>query len=276
MSVALLLCEGVGSSPDVRVLGKLLAGRCEVRPCGGKFGMGDAIKGGREGIGRRTVFGLVDGDFPREWRRMEGKPITWTASDGTHLGWRWERKEVENYLIDPAIVARALGTDAPEPARYEAALHDAREKLVYYQAARVALSAVRRRFRPLPNSFGRRRGRENHLFPDDTVEGACREGIRRSVQCYNDGQSISADDVNATYDELLPEFRTGGVRHENYLAAFAGKDILWAMDETLRGFGFAGALPFREKILVGMENTSENIGDWLAEWRALQEAVDSA
>jgi len=276
MSVSLLLCEGIASSPDMQVLGKLLAGRCEVRPFGSKYGMGSVVKGGREAIGRETVFGILDGDFPVEWSQPTGAPRPWIASDGTVLGWRWERKEIENYLIDPTVVARALGADAPQPDNYAGALVVARDRLTFYQAARAALSDRRRRFTPLSSSFGRERGREDHPLPDDTSEEACREGIRGCVEAYNAGQSVTVEDVNAAFDMLKPEFAVGGARHDHYLASFAGKDILWAIDADIRVLGFDGVLPFREKVLVGIRNATDDIGEWLPEWRALQEAVDAA
>ena len=164
MPVSLLLCEGIASSPDMRVLGKLLAGRCEVVPFGGKYGMGSAIKGGREGIGRQSIFGILDGDFSKEWVQPTEVPNQWKASDGIILGWRWERTEIENYLIDPAVVAKALGMSAPQPASYTAALEAARDRLVFYQAARAALSVCRRRFSPLSCSFGTRTGPRGSPF----------------------------------------------------------------------------------------------------------------
>lgn len=275
MPVNLLLCEGNAGSPDMRVLGKLLAGRCEVRPFGGKYGMGDRVKGGREAMGRDTVFGILDGDYPGKWDRPAGTPRPWIASDGTVLGWRWERKEIENYLVDPAVVARALGTNAPARADYTAALEAARDRLSLYQAARAALSDRRRRFLPLSSSFGRERGREGHLLPDDTSEDGCREGIRGCIEAYNAGQSVTVEEVDAAFDTLTPEFTVGGARYEHYLAAFAGKDIIWAMDAEIRGFGFDGVLPFRERVLVGIQNSTDDIGEWLPEWKALQEAVDT-
>lgn len=276
MPVSRLLCEGVAGSPDTQVLSKLLAGRCEVGPLGGKYGMGNAIKGGREAIGRETVFGILDGDYPEVWEPPTGTPRPWVASDGAILGWRWERKEIENYLIDPAVVPRALGAQAPQPDDYAAALAAARDRLRLYQAARAALSGRRRRFTPLSSSFGRERGREGHPLPDDTSEEACREGIRECVEAYNAGQSVTVEEVHATFDTLKPEFVAGGARYRHFLAAFAGRDVLWAMDADVRALGFDGARPFLEKVLVGIRNTPGDIGQWLPEWRALQQAVDMA
>ncbi len=275
MPVSLLLCEGVAGSPDVRVLGKLLAGRCEVRPFGAKYDLGNGVKGGRKVIGSKTVFGVLDRDFPVEWDPPTGMPRPWIGSDGIALGWQWERREIENYLIDPAVVTNALGSGAPPSANYRAALEAARDRLKFYQAARAALSA-NRRFKPLSCGFGRERGREKHLLPEDMTEAACREGIRECVEDYNAEQSIPVEKVNAAFDMLSHEFSVGGARYDHYLAAFAGKDILWAMDAEIRGFGFDGVLPFREKILVGIQNSTDNIGDWLPEWKELQQAVENA
>jgi hypothetical protein len=276
MPVSRLLCEGQANGPDARVLVKLLAGRCEVRPFGGKYGMGNLVKGGRDALGRNTVFGLLDGDFPQVWSQPTGAPRSWIASDSVMLGWRWERKEIENYLIDPAVVTRALGANAPQTSAYTTALEAARDHLTLYQAARAALSERRRRFRPLFDSFGRERGREGHRLPDDPSEDACREGIRRCVEAYHADQIVTAPEVDAAFDLLRPEFAVGGARYDHYLAAFAGKDILWAMDADLRSFGFEGVLPFLEKVLVGIQNSLDDLGEWLPEWKALQEAVQNA
>ncbi len=275
MSVSILICEGIESSPDMRVLGKLLAGRCEERPLGSKYGLGDVIKGGRAAIGRETIFGILDGDFPQVWEEPTGAPRQWITSDGRSLGWRWERTEIENYLVDPKVVAKALGADAPPVVDYTAALEAARDCLTFYQAARAALSERRRRFRPLSCSFGRERGREKHHLPEDTTVEACREGMRGCVGAYNDEQSVTVEEVNAVFDMLIPEFTAGGARYDLYLTAFAGKDILWAMDAAIRAFGFEGTPRFREKVLVGIQNSTDDIGDWLPEWKALQQAVEN-
>ncbi|MBF0551184.1 MAG: hypothetical protein HQK60_11680 [Deltaproteobacteria bacterium] len=273
MPVTLLLCEGGNNSPDVRVLNKLLSGLCEVRPMGGKYGMGERIKARREAFKRDVVFGLLDGDFLDQWVVPQNKPGPWVSSDGIQLGWRWERKEIENYLIDPQVVSRALGHGAPPTARYGQALRQASDKIAIYQAARTALSVCRRRFRPLPSAFGPARGREEHPFPDDLTEIGCRQGIRQAVETHQDTQTVTVQDVLACFNNYLPDFLVNGVRSQHYLHAFAGKDILWAMDEHLRQYEFAGAMAFREKILQGIRQTSEDIADWHPEWRALREQI---
>lgn len=275
MPVSVLLCEGGRQSPDVRVLVRLLAGRCVIEPQGGRYGMGQKVQVRREVLGP-GVFGLLDGDFQGKWASPEERPVPWTASTGEHLGWRWERKEVENYLVDPVVVARALGGKAPDPDAYRAALHAARDTIAVYQAARTALASCRVRFRDLKSKFGKRRGREQHRFPDNLDEASCRDEVRKVVADHRETQLVEAETVLERMTALLPEHVDPGDRFRDYLAAFAGKDLLWAMDASLRDLGFASSWAFREAVLLGLAGSLEDPGDWLPEWKALQEAVDSA
>jgi hypothetical protein len=275
MPVSLLLCEGMDSSPDVRVLTKLLAGRCRILPHGGKYGMGNRIIARREVIGQDSVFGMLDGDFIEKWTPPVDRPVDWKSADDTVLfGWRWERKEIENYLIDPAVVEFSLGQTLPIQ-DYQSSLVAARDRLPIYQAARTALATSRLRFRDLPSSFGKARGRERHPFPDNLDEATCQDGLREVVSFHQGSQVVKLDDVQAKFSALLPEFEPGGVRHRSFLHAFSGKDLLWLMDDALRGFGFTGAWTFREKILNCIAQSPDDIGGWLPEWRELQLAIDS-
>ena len=278
MPVNLLLCEGGPNSPDVRLLSKLLAGQCEVRPMGGKQGMGDRIKARRENLGN-TVYGMLDGDFLTDWEMPRGKPHSWTINENNrtiHLGWRWERKEVENYLIDPEVVHRALGSASPPEDEYKDALDQTRDEIAIYQAARTALSACRRRFSPLPSAFGPKRGREKHPFPDKLDEPACRAGIDQTVQEYADAHVTTPEHAIGRFSAYTQEFQSGADRRNYFLYAFAGKDLLWAMNERLQQWGFAGAWAFRERVLKGVLRASKDIANWLPEWKALLEEIKTA
>jgi len=269
-----LLCEGNMGGPDARVLNRILAGRGEIKPLGGKYGMRERVKARREAMPQSTVYGLLDGDFPRVWAPPVGRPKPWDA-DGTQLGWRWERKEIENYLLDPQVVRRALGAVAPDGGRYQAALERARDQICTYQAARLALTIHRPRFQPLANEFGRERGRLRHIMPDDFSVAACEAGIQQAVSDHNAGQTVALQTVATEFRSRCPECAVGGQRFSTYLVAFAGKDLLHAMSEDLRAMGFASPAVFIEKVLQGLENTPDDVASWLAEWTALRQAVET-
>ncbi len=273
MPVSQLLCEGASNSPDVRVLLKLLSGRCgEIKPMSGKYGMGVRIIARRENLGENNVYGILDGDFKSEWRLPENIVAEW-ENDGIHFGWRWERKEIENYLIDPVVVERALGDMAPNMETYKTELESARDRIAIYQAARTALSANRSRFYPLPSSFGSERGRENHPFPDAFDEDSCRNSMFQTLAAYQQIQCISREQLAVSFDAYLMECRQSGCRYQHYLHAFAGKDLFWAMDSWLRANNFIGANAFREKILCGISKTAEDIAPWLQEWENLRDTI---
>lgn len=273
MPVNVLFCEGGPGSYDIKVLNKLLSG-CLIRPEGGKYGMGNRIKAEREALRGGLVFGLLDGDFRAATTDPRGQPQPWLVDSGqNHLGWRWERKEIENYLIDPVIIAKALGDRAPDPAIYQQALESARDKIALYQAARTALAAERPRFKPLSSSFGTERRKSQYRFPDDLTEIGCRAGIHASVADHQATQLVALEAVVDRFEALRPEFDPGGRRYEHFLCYFAGKDLALAAEDDFKALGFQGGNAFLAKVIQGIARSTDDIGTWLPEWAALQIAV---
>lgn len=269
MPVSLLLCEGGPGSPDVRVLSKVLAGLCEVRPFGGKYGMGDRILSRRETLGQDAVYGLLDGDFS-VWRQPQEGPVPWRINnDSVHLGWRWQRKEIENYLIDPVVVTRALGG---VPNDYEKALKAAAERIAAYQAARIALTLNRPRFSPLPNAFGKTHGRHRHPLPDDLARESCLTEAEKLVKDWNADRAIDEEAFKATFAAAENECAPTGVRSQNFLISYAGKDLLWSMDAHLQKMSLGSATQFLERVLTKLGESTE-VWEWLPEWRALRQIV---
>ena len=275
MPVNLLYCEGGPKSPDIRTVFAVLAGVCVVEPVGGKYGFGQRIRLARE-IKIGTVAGLRDRDFDDEDLTIHDKPREWRVEAGrVWLGWYWERNTIENYLIDPAIVARALGSKAPPVAGYQAALRSSAESIADYTAARFALSRSRLHFSPLDNAWGPERGSDHHPFPADRNEAECRRAIGDIVRQHQVEQTANEAEVMSKFDEFLPTCRPPGVRFRNFLTYFSGKDLLFGMETALIGFGFASPFEFRERVLKGLEYSPEDVWTWLPEWSRLRELVRS-
>lgn len=279
MPVSVVCCEGSVTSPDVRVLSKVLAGLCEVRPFGSKHGMGDRILARREVTERDkdkdkknpTVYGLLDGDYAA-WQEPEQRPRSWNVNDGivsVHTGWRWERKEIENYLIDPAVVGRALGR---LPEHYDKALETAASQIATYQAARVALTVNRPRSAPLENSFGKARGRGRHPMPEDLGRDRCLHEAKQLVHEWNSQRHIGEAALEQAFIAAETECSPDGVRGKHFMTSFAGKDLLWAMEDYLKSSGFDGPTVFLEQILTRLGDSTE-VWEWLPEWQALRQLV---
>lgn len=275
MPVNLLFCEGVSSSPDIRVLSSVLQGVAgEVRASGGKYGLGTRILAYRESLQTDKVAGVLDGDFVDNWQVPRPAPRQWATNEGTVLGWRWQRKEIENYLIDPVVVSRSLAAGAPNPDNYREVLEHAVGHLAHYEAARTALSLSRRRFQELPSCWGPVHAFDRHPFPQNLTDQACRDALRATVEAHATAQEVTFDQVNARYEQILPEFTAGGVRRRDYLWSFAGKDLLIAMENGLRGLGFQSPRAFREKVILGIEKAGGDVvRGWTQEWELLANSV---
>ncbi|MGL4502193.1 MAG: hypothetical protein ACRCU2_24220, partial [Planktothrix sp.] len=69
-------------------------------------------------------------------------------------------------------------------------------------------------------------GGKKHPFPGRLAESDCRAGIINIIQQYEQAQIIQEDDVLNCFEQLLSTCRVGGVRFQNFLIFFSGKDLL--------------------------------------------------
>lgn len=284
MPVNILYCEGAERSPDVRLLSKLLSGYCEVRPHGGKHGMKNWVLSVREARKNPNIYALLDRDFTNDWSDPSDEPHVWVENDHDnkkiHLGWRWDRKEIENYLVDPVVVEQALGIQniSIDIEKYTEALGKARDELAIYQAARITLSSCRRKFKHLPSGLGKNRGKHKYQYPEDFSEKYCRKELKNRIGDFNKSRAVDWSDAEKLFEKFLAECQTGGCRYENYLYSFAGKDILWYLDDNY--FKYAGIEKinrmdkFSEKITKGVD-AANNPTEWLMEWQNLRDLIVS-
>ena len=276
MPVNLLYCEGGKNSPDLRVLLNVLSGVCTVRYSGSKYGLdGKIIFIRQENLSPSVVVAaLKDRDFDEDESQPVHSPRNWLLRDNDkniQVGWTWERKEIENYLIDPEVVRYALGSKAPPIDDYRAELEKSAKTIADYTAARIALSLSRRRLLPLKNSWGNAGINKKHLFPESLLESDCREEIKNIVNLYEQSQLVREGDVLDVFDRLLSSCRVGGCRFKDYLTFFSGKDLLYAMKTALADFSLGEPSAFRERVVKGIENSTENVWTWLPEWNQLRQ-----
>jgi hypothetical protein len=269
--VNVLLCEGVGSGPDMRLLRAVLPITVvgEVRPSGGKDGFRNLISNLRRAENNPSICGLADGDFPR-------KPAEWTPptqcrewrvrSDGTEtmLGWMWQRKEIENYLIDPVVVARALEWDEVRKNAYIANLERVFDKIAAATAGRIALT-----------EHAPRRTRLETSMRIDAADAEVRQTLKLRAAEHNDATRIDEAKLLQSYEGSLFECHPGGKFRARALEVFAGKDILAKIQQTA---GFPREVKNREELI---ERVLSALGrdmaphTWLPEWSALYAALDA-
>ncbi|HLO84216.1 MAG TPA: DUF4435 domain-containing protein [Nostocaceae cyanobacterium] len=272
MPISFLYCEGNGKSYDIILLSKILLNtKCKIIPLGGRNFI-------EKIIADRTVnpnlAGIVDRDFDDYNFTPTNTPIPYNYQ-GIQVGWKWERKEIENYLIDPLVVQRTIRNRIPSMEAYREALEKAARQIAVYAAARTALASFK--FKncwgdKIENVFS-----SNHFFPRSLNREACEQNIREIVNQNKGDRIVTAENVLNRFEELIPLFKDG-VYFENYLTFFAGKDLLCAMKDDLKKFGFQptarglnSPIPvFLERIITRI-TPAEDVWTWLPEWQALRD-----
>lgn len=282
MSVDLLYCEGGEGKKDSRVLSKVLDGLCQIKAIGSKYGFKEKVLMSRELKPETIIAGLRDrdfDDFERNQSLPQLTPQEWQVTDNQnsiHIGWYWERKEIENYLIDPKIVIPALGGKAPSLDNYQSILDNSALRIYTYTAARISLSLSRVRLSPLPNYWGEKRWDLPFPFGQTIDEASCRLEIQRIRTHYQSTQVPEEQDIINKFTEMLTHCQPGGFRFDNqsYLTFFSGKDLLCAMEEDLVNLKLGTPADFQERILTGMKKLND-VWQYLPEWVRLRELIQN-
>lgn len=282
MPVGMLLCEGLPGGPDVTLLSRLCLGlSVQVQPVRGKYGMKNQILMHRDTRGVSQIYGIRDRDFDGTWQPPADRPVSWLEEvdhQAVHIGWTWERKEIENYLIDPAVVFPLLGKKIQDQAAYTAGLLAARDALVHYQAARMALSAARPSTRRLENEF--RKSDVDALIGLSTEEqriSRCRELMQACAHDFRQSNTLNDDALLSAFEQVyLPQCSPDGLRYQHYLTAFSGKDLLRRMTPVLADQGFKSASVFIATIKQAITEYEGTLTDLLPEWAALRHLLSDA
>lgn len=277
MPVSVLLCEGEESSFDALLLRAILQGLpLEVRPSGGKYGLGERVKARREATKNASVYAIRDRDYdPRkEWLPGVSDALPWTIEEGkSQLGWYWRRTDIESYLMDPEVVEVALmGADclATYRSTYEKAVSD----LIPYAACRSALGEHRKRFDPLPNKFGSLRKQFNkHVTPESYEPEVLLQSMESTVNLYNTNVAIdcrSVVDAQSRFEALL---RNGDLA-ESCIEWISGKDIAIYLSGWITSNGFVSSRSFLEDISKRLKNADVETWKLLPEWMALRLQIE--
>lgn len=258
-TAARLLCEGDERSPDAPLARAILRGvPVTVVPVGSRGALLAAADD--------DTRALRDGDFPDDpagWAPLPGVGA-WDEG-GRRIGWRWRRKEVENYLVDPEVLARVYGWDAARRRAYDALLGAAIDACAERTAARMALLGLVPRFeRRVVRPF-------DPVLAGDALVAELRDRHRRARQA----PARSEDALVARFHALLPLCLPGGPCHHPWV--IAGKDLAGAF-ARIRGAreAFPALLDTRRlaaDVIAAVERAEAPHG-WLPEWAALRAEVD--
>ncbi len=265
-----LVCEGPADGLDVRVLDLIIAQKfnlpVQIIPAGGSGNLGGVAKwleersrrrvpGGGLGHPRDRAYTIADRDF----LPAEDVERVWQKPQSRRLVWR--RHEIENYLLDPRLVAfafRSLSDDGvrgagrlphtPPSVRDVLAnlarpmLEDHAGWLTYWHLVSGKRDAVDTRLRwpspsLKPSSDSKYPGREEWL---DYLRSECAR-LKSDCRRLADDVILSDESVTREYERFLsavtrPDFLSG----EQFLVDMDGHNLLAALSDYVNRSGVPG------------------------------------
>jgi len=184
------------------------------------------------------------------------------------VGWRWCRHEIENYLVEPAVVSEAMTWSLRE---VEDAIRQAARQIRNYEAARWTIGIVRRALPPHYDLKTRPDLNEIALPPAlDSV--AVNTWALNNIEVHRSRIAASTDPsaVQASLDGFLARFDEAFVAEvANVLLWFSGKDILAGMADWLATKSIANPGEFRAVLRDWIISNPDRALDLLPEWKGL-------
>lgn len=272
MPVTMLLVEG---ELDAQLLQPLLAGRPLIEAAkSSKNALAPRVRTERQ-KGQTGAHYLRDRDFDHEPPEETEIPGIDSEHEGSVLGWRWARHEIEKYMLEPLFVERCL--DVPK-AEYENAVLDASQRIRHYQAARWAIGHARSalppavKFRTRPDDAGDK----EFFLPVRLEEAPCAQWACDHAAAFLERSMsrLAEEFVSNTFAKYRDIFAGGGLDHiGSVLLWFSGKDIMLAIGDWLQIHGVNGPGAFRARLRDWMRANPDDVLNALPEWRALIEAL---
>lgn len=270
MPVSTLLMEG---NLDGAVLNPVLAGNPAIETGCSKGSLGPRCLDQRRN-GTPNVCYMRDRDYDYEPPPVLAEPIVDRVSAGVTLGWRWCRHEIENYLLDPAVVTAATGWDQ---VAYSAELVVAGRRLRHYQIARWCLGRVKRTVPPVtqltgrPVEFG-----GDFQVPADLTAAATAQWARDVVAGFR--VRVSAVIEPAAFDQILLDREVLLTEvllstPEAVLTWCSGKDLFTALGAWLQPTHHLDSGNFRIVMRDWIIAHPEETVALLPEWQRLREIV---
>lgn len=269
MPIARLFVEG---ALEVQVLSPTLQGNPLPQQGGSKNSL--KPRAWTERRENRVAAGyLRDRDFDYDPPSDLSRPTVDSMESGVPFGWRWCRHEVENYLIDPAVVCEATSWPRGD---VEDALRQAAAKIREYEAARWTIGIARRALPPHYELRTRPDGLPEIGLPTAldlaTVGAWAQSAIGDHRQAI-----ISATEptvINESLADLSARFDDGFVADvAKVLLWFSGKDLLAALSGWLFTKGLANPGAFRALLRDWIIGNAQRTLELLLEWDGMTQVM---
>jgi hypothetical protein len=267
MPVTQLYVEG---SLDQRVLTQVLAGQIAVASRGTKDDLHHIVR--RElDEGKSGIAYLRDRDFDTEPPASTTGAVDVDRSiKGVVLGYRWERTELENYLLEPPLVTAALRLDLAE---FSAEMTKAAATLHVYTAGRWTLGQLRARTRGITSVRTRPDSLSGKAFPlpKSFAEADVVSWLNTTITRVS-GAVAKEFDVPAIRSQF-ESYKTvlSGKLGAEILRWYSGKDLFGLLAHYFQSKGINNPAEAMERVVVWLEtpNGMTMALGYLPDWKNL-------
>ncbi|MEW6359266.1 MAG: hypothetical protein AB1696_23225 [Planctomycetota bacterium] len=272
MPVTLLLVEG---ELDAQILQPVLAGHPVVEATkSSKYALAPRTRTEREKRNTGAYY-LRDRDYDFLPPSDCAAPVVDKDYHGKTLGWRWCKHEIENYMLEPAIVAGCLGLDRSS---YEQSLLNAARSIRYYQAARWTIGQSRKN---LPPHYGfdtrpDEAGNKDFYLPRDIGQQEMKNWARQHADSFRSRvlRPLDQASIEKAYDRFAQQFDSSFFDSPaNPLVWFSGKDLMAALGPLLPGTERRDPGQLRASLRDWMKENTEIVLGSLQEWRHLKKIL---
>ncbi|HEU4965233.1 MAG TPA: hypothetical protein VFV52_15500 [Bacilli bacterium] len=273
MAVAKLYVEG---DLDRQLFVRLLAGLPGVASAGGKD-LARQKTARERGNGLRTYY-LRDRDFDYDpTYRDEARPL---IEYDQVMGWYWSRHEIENYLLEPQLLARAFGGRVTAE-EVEQELLAAAQRIRFYQMARWAVGRVRR-FQNFPNP---RKIQTKHpscpndyQLPVNMDYGSCSDWATTSTESFLQTvlQNVNQDAIQSYLAANYEDFTLEKCQDLKWvLHTFSGKDLFGSLRVWLDKKLSLSPKEVCQRLVSWIDENQEEAFAILPEWKNFIDMIRS-
>lgn len=178
---------------------------------------------------------LRDRDFDFSPTNFVNTPTIDAEHNGKPLGWRLNRHELENYLLDPRVVSSTFGIQV---GAWETALNDAATKICHYQVARWTVGFVRSNLPPNYELNTKPGGIDEMRLPSDLSEAVSLQWCKDAIRAFRDkiDPHLDVNSIDAEIERRRSTFQAESLKSCEYVLLWcSGKDLFAAVDLTATG-----------------------------------------
>lgn len=265
MPIVRLFVEG---KLETELLTPVFRGSPVLVPGGSKYALRNSARGLRN-ANKIAAGYLRDRDFDFDPPDDLNQPTVDSPAGETPFGWRWCRHEIENYLIEPALVSLSMNWVTEE---VEDGIRQAARSIRHYQAARWSIGLVRRQLPPHYELNTKPVDGNDFRLPQSLDFDASRDWALGSISEFRkrilkNTDAVRAESAFAAYVDHFRESFLDDV--PSVLLWFSGKDLMAAMSQWLLSRSIPNPGVFRAAIRDWIIAHPDLVLELLPEWNAL-------